>query len=280
MFKKTVIAASLGLALSSTAQAEYQFELSSNAHTGDIEIGNVDADRESFGLTGTYYLGSVDTSKGPLAEAAFLDRASSITLDFSIGEIDFDDGDFDVDHYSAESRLVSKETGWLVDLGYRRTEIDNEEIDTFAIGVGKYVLENTAVVLSYANSDAVALNYVDFDVESTGDFDRYGLAVEHLWQLETGAIKLDLSAALVDVDNADDINVWALGGTYYLNPSLGFGADYSHSDSDETDVEDWSLFAKWFVTEQVELSLAYSEQEDDELGLESDAIMFNANVRF
>ena len=280
MFKKTVIVASLGLALSSAAQAEYQFELSSNAHTGDIEVGNVDADRESFGLTGTYYLGSVDTSKGPLAEAAFLDRASSITLDFSIGEIDGNDGDFDVDSYTAESRLVSKETGWLVDLGYRRTEIANEEIDTFAIGAGKYVLENTAVVLSYANSDVVVLDFANFVAESAGDSDTYGLAVEHLWQLETGAIKLDLSAELVDLDNADDINVWGLGGTYYLNPSLGFGADYSLSDSDETELENWSLFAKWFVTDKVELSLAYSELEDDVTDLESDAIMFNANIRF
>ena len=71
-----------------------------------------------------------------------------------------------------------------------------------------------------------------------------------------------------------------MDGTYYLTDELGVGADYSASDSDETELESWSLYASWFVTENVALSLAYSEQEDDMIGLESDAFMFNANVRF
>jgi hypothetical protein len=271
MYKKTLIAAGLGLALSSAAQAEYQFELGANTHTGDIEVGTVDADRESFGLTGTYYLNSVNTDKGPLAEAAFLDRASSIQIDLSTGEIDGDGGKVDIDSYSVDSRLVSKETGWLVDLGYRFDEIENnDEFDTFSIGAGKYVLENTAVVLSYAKSDA----------DLGDDADTYGLGVEHLWHLAQGAIKLDASIARIDAENSDDVDVWGLGGTYYVTPKLGFGANYSLADSDETELENWSLFAKWFVTEQIELSLAYTEQEDDEFDFESDAIMFNANVRF
>lgn len=280
MFKKTVIAAGLGLALSSAAQAEYQFELGANSSTGDFEVGSMNnADQERFGLAGTYYIESVDTSKGPLGEAAFLDRASSINLDLSTGEIDGDGDNIDIDSYAAGSRLVSKESGWLVDLGYRLDEIENEQSDTFSIGAGKYVLENTAVVLNYINAEADTLGEYAY-ANTLGESDTYGLGVEHLWHLEQGAVKLDTSLALVDPEMGDDINAWGLGGTYYVNHALGFGAAYSQSDSDEIELEKWSLFAQWFVTEQVALSLAYSEQEDQQFDLNSDAIQFNADVRF
>jgi len=270
MFKKTVIAAGLGLAISSAAQAEYQFEIGANSGTGDIEIGSVKADYDYVGLTGAYYLQSVDTTKGPLSEAAFLDRASSIEFAASTGELDADEDDVDVDSYAVGSRLVAKESGWLVDLGYSLDEIENEEIDTFSIGAGKYVLENTAVVLNYANIDS------DLGDES----DAYDLGVEHLWLLDMGAIKLDAMLGRIDPEVGDDIDVWGMDGTYYVNDQLGFGAAYSQEDSDETDLESWSLFAEWFVTEKVSLALAYSEQEDQDIDLDSDAIEFTADVRF
>jgi hypothetical protein len=275
MFKKIAIAAGVSLALSSAAQAEYQFEIGANAGTGDIEIGSVKADQDFFGLTGAYYLQSVDTTKGPLAEAAFLDRASSIKFAATTGEVDADEGDADVDSYAAGTRLVHKESGWLVDLGYRMDEIDpdrleNEEIDTYSIGAGKYILENTAVVLSYAN--------IDSDLE--GESDAYDLGVEHLWLLDTGAIKLDAKLGRIDPEFGDDIDVWGMDGTYYVNDKLGFGAGYAQEDSDDTDLQSWSLFAEWFVTEKVAFALAYTDSEDKDIDLETDAVMFTADVRF
>jgi hypothetical protein len=276
MFKKIAIAAGVSLALSSAAQAEYQFEIGANAGTGDFDIDSVEADQDFFGLTAAYYLQSVDTSKGPLSEAAFLDRASSIELLAGTGEIDFDDfGDADVDSYAIGTRLVAKESGWLVELGYGLDKWDgivNEDIDTYSIGAGKYVLENTAIVLSYTKLDS--------DLE--GDSDAYDLGVEHLWHFaDMGALKLDATVGRVDPDlGDDDIDVWGLGGTYYVNDKLGFGAGYAQEDSDDTDLQNWSLFAEWFVTEKVALALAYTDSEDKDIGLETDAVMFTADVRF
>jgi hypothetical protein len=281
MFKKTVIAAGIGLALSSAAHADYQFELGANGGQGEVDLGEMSADQEGFGLTGTYYLKSVDTSAGPLAEAAFLDRASGVTLDYFTGELDGDNDDVDVDRYAVEGRYVSKESGWLVDLGYRLDEIGDAEVDTYKIGAGWYVMQNTAVVVSYANSDSdITLRPVPTGASIDSESDTYALDVNHLWQLPKGALKIDAKLALVDPEAADTINIWGLDGTYYLTDKLGFGADYSASDSDETELESWSLYASWFVTEKVALSLAYSEQEDDKIGFESDAFMFNANMRF
>ena len=273
MFKKTVIAAGLGLAISSAAQAEYQFEIGAISGTGDIEIANVKADQDFIGLSGAYYLQPVDTTKGPLSEAAFLDRSSSIQFAATTGEIDIDGGDdADVDTYLVSSRLVQKESGWLIDLGYQLDKIDgsgfdDEDIDTYTIGAGKYILENTAVILSYSN--------IDSD-------DAYQLDLEHMWLLEQGGIKLDAEVGrVVDAGfQSDDLDFWGLSSTYYVNDRLGFGADYGQEESGASELDSWSLFAEWFVTEQVALSLAYAEQEDNDIDFESDAVMFTADVRF
>ena len=101
MFKKTAIVASIGLALSATAQADYRWELG-----GDYSMGSIDSelktptgssknsnDTDIGEIFGTFYLWEVDTSKGPLKEAAFLDHSSSITIAASDGEVDFSDFD-------------------------------------------------------------------------------------------------------------------------------------------------------------------------------------------
>jgi hypothetical protein len=270
MFKKTALVASIGLALSVTAQADYQWELGTDYATGDIEIGSFDADLDVFSVYGTYFLDTVDTSKGPLAEAAFLDRASSVQVDYSNGEFDGIFGDVDVEGYGIEGRYVFDQSGWLVDFGYRQDEFDNDDIETFSIGAGKYIAENTALVVSYANTED------DFDVDS----DAYGVNLEHLWSLEQGAIKLDAGYTFVDPDQGDEVNVFSVDGTYYVNNSLGFGVSYALADSDDTDLEDWSLYSEWFINEQVAVSLAYTESEDDKTGVESDAIVISARVRF
>ncbi len=39
-------------------------------------------------VAGTFYLKNVDTAKGPLAEAAFLNQASSVSLGYSYQQYD------------------------------------------------------------------------------------------------------------------------------------------------------------------------------------------------
>ncbi len=97
MFKKTALVAGIGLALSVTAHADYRWELGGDytqaqtdttikdRNTGASKSNNVDSDVGR--LYGTWYMENVDTSKGPLSEAAFLDHASNITVFGSDGEV-------------------------------------------------------------------------------------------------------------------------------------------------------------------------------------------------
>ena len=80
MFKKTALVAGIALAMSATAQAEYQWELGAAYATGEFDIGDQNPDNDVISGYGSYFINAVDDTKGPLAEAAFLDRASSISI--------------------------------------------------------------------------------------------------------------------------------------------------------------------------------------------------------
>jgi len=302
MFKKTALVAAVGLALSVTAQAEndYRWELGADytRDTVDADVkssaGNVsdNIDSDIGTVNGTFYLKPVDTSKGPLAEAAFLDHASSINLAYTDGEVDLNSlnnelEDKDGQKYAVNTRYVAEGPGWelsgvLVDLSYVRSEPGEAEIDTYGIGIGKYLTDTTTLVL----------NYQQLTVNNGGDTDGYSLDLEHLWPMSNGGgLKATASAGKVVIKDADDVDSYALGGTWYINKSLGFGAGYSNTSQNGYEVSGWDVSSSWFVTEMVELSLAYAQRTPDDIEfsngnvdgkveLENDAITLGALVRF
>ena len=276
MLKKTALATAIGLALSATAQAaeDYRWELGAGyTHStidadlkSDVLRDSENIDSDIGAVSGTWYLKPVDTSKGPLAEAAFLDHASNITLSFADGEVDLnsinnDLSDEDGQTYAIDTRYVAEGpgwelSGWLVDLSFLRAEPGDREIDTYGIGIGKYITEKTTVVV----------NYEQVNVNNGGDTDGYSVDLEHMWNLSNGGgFKATASAGKVVVKDADDIESYALGGTYYLNKNLGFGAGYSNTSQNGFEVDGFDVSAQWFVTDNIEIALAYSQLNPDDI---------------
>ena len=65
-----------------------------------------DANDKDFtgGLQGTFYFKDVDSSKGPLAEAAFLNQASNVSLAYNYAELgSADDSDFISHNHGAKA---------------------------------------------------------------------------------------------------------------------------------------------------------------------------------
>ena len=112
------------------------------------------------------------------------------------------------------------------------------------------------------------------------DFDRYTLDLEHLFQWSWGGVKVDATYGLVDLDEGDDIDIYQLGATYYLNNSLGFGASYLNTEENSLELEQYSVFAEWFINEQVAATIEYQDAEFDDSDIDADAIIFGARVRF
>jgi len=304
MFKKTALVAGIGLALSATAQADYRWELGGDytmseteaevkTNRGDRKSDDLDADVGR--VFGTWYLENVDTSKGPLSEAAFLDHASDITIEASDGEVDLssvDDrlDDEDGQRYGISGRYVAEGpgwmlSGWLVDLSFERAEPGEAEIDTYNLGIGNYITENTTLVLNYGNTS----------VNNGGDSDAYSLDLEHMWLMDNGGFKARASYGVNTIKNADDIDTYRVGGTWYFTNNIGIGADYLNTGTDGYEVQGWQVSSEWFFTESFAMNLAYSQLDPDDrdftrnaiggpvngkIELETDAITLGAKLRF
>lgn len=295
MFKMTAIFTGIGLALSATAQADYRWEVaaSASAGTADSELKNTGNDQKNsndtdvYGVEGTYFLKEVDTSKGPLGEAAFLDHASYITLGFSDGEVDLTDRDNeDGQTYNIQTRYVAEGpgwqlSGWLVDLGYERAEPGDREIDTYNVGIGKYLTPNTTVVLDYKVSNLK--NGPGSDLKS------YGASLDHFFALNNdGGVKVRAAAGKTVVSGLDDPTTWGLGATWYISKNLGFGADFEQSDYSGYETNGFKVNAEWFITEDFAVDLSYTDIQPDDIKLETggklessyDEISIGARYRF
>ncbi len=96
------------LAASVTAHADsYKYELDlaydadrasleSNFDTPFLDLSvSSETDNDELGLTGTWYFDDVRTSTGPLSRAAFIGRASGLSLGYSRGVDESDNTDTD-----------------------------------------------------------------------------------------------------------------------------------------------------------------------------------------
>lgn len=302
MFKKTAIVAGIALAASTAAQADYQWELGAAYGTGEFDIGEQNPDNDVISGYGTYFIDAVDDTKGPLAEAAFLDRASSINIYATNSNIDGDAiDDLGRKDYGMKIHTVFSDAGWITEFGYAREEndtlrtslsagnlptlpvnrgLDTIDIDRFTVGFGKYLTDRTTLVASYTYSD----------IDEAGDFDTYRLDLEHLFQFSFGDIKAEASYGRVDIsvddtllEDADDIDIYLVGATYYFgsNKNWGVGVNYGEEDFGGDQWKRVEANVSWFITDQWEVALDYSDGEFDDLDdVESKLATLSARFRF
>jgi len=271
MFKKTALVAGIGLALSVTAQADYRWELDAGYARGsyDYDFRNIpnqgnsgdSQDTDIVNVGGTYFLETVDTSKGPLGEAAFLDHASSVSLGFADGDLDLSGGDdADGQTYSIDMRYVAEGPGWklsgvIVDLGFARAEPGDREVDTLRAGLGYYLTQNTTAVLSYEN----------VSVNNGPEADRWGLDVEHFFAFGNGGLMARANGGKTVVGGIDDPTTWGLGATWYLNNNWGVGFDYGQEDFNGYEVQTAGANIEWFITESFAVNLSYKDISPDDI---------------
>ncbi|GAB5452357.1 MAG: hypothetical protein Hals2KO_26850 [Halioglobus sp.] len=268
MFKKTAIVAGLGLALSATAQADYNFEAGAAITGGDVD---------SIGVSGRYYIGGVDDSKGPYGQAEFLDHASSVGIDYIDGELDGAAG-LETEAYSIDGRYVTEGSGWIFEAGYDYTEFDpgNAEIDTFNLGFGKYLTDTTTLTLGYESSDA----------ENAPEIESYRIDLEHMFNWEDSGLKLHASYGFIDLDDDeelsgnDDIDAWEIDAIWYPCKNFGIGAAYSNTEYQGEELEEYGVLGEYFITQSVAVTVAYLEGEIEDTNVETDSFVVGVTARF
>lgn len=193
-----------------------------------LQFTNTDADFlakdiDTFSVGGTIYLKPVSDAKGPLLEAAFLDKASGLSASYSNPDSPIDE------FYTLDGRFVTN-GNMIIEAGYSDAFND----DTYRVGLGTYLSDTAEVLVSYTRS-------VDSDVDT--------LAAEY-----HGVAKLAGTASVAYTLSAGYVDAWDSGyvvsgeATYYVNPKLGIGAVASISDYNNTDITSVGIQASYFVT--------------------------------
>ena len=138
---------------------------------------------------------------------------------------------------------------------YSRIEPEFSDVDTYTMGFCAYVTDTTTVVGTFGNTD----------VDEGGDTGFYELSVKNLWNLS---------------NDGDDVDIFNVAGTWYLNSKLGFGARYGSFDAGGAETGSYAVFTEWFVTEPIALPAEYDYSELDDTDVEIEAFLIGARFRF
>ena len=274
MFKKTAIITGIALAMSAGAQADYDWELGAGYTGGTIEqkVKNranpdqkqkQDNDTDAYDVSGTWYMETVDTSKGPLGEAAFLDASSSITLGTGYGKTRVSQqNNPDGETYVADMRYVAEGPGWklsgvIVDLGFERAELGDDKVDSWNAGIGKYITETTTLVAEY--------QYQSLNNGNGSGVDYYGGTIESFFAMGDGGLKASANFGRSYVSNRDDVDSYGLSGTYYLGSNIGIGLNWEQVEESGYEINQYGIGAEWFISESFAVTLAYTDIVADDV---------------
>ena len=89
---------------------------------------------QDYGLFGTRFLSPVDTDSGPMGEAVFLARVSSVGMNLMYQSSDSDNYSGTQWQYGFNAKFASKQTPVTASIGIRR--INDKSPNPFASGVG------------------------------------------------------------------------------------------------------------------------------------------------
>ena len=274
MFKKTAIITGIALAMSAGAQADYDWELGAGYTGGTIEqkVKNranpdqkqkQDNDTDAYDVSGTWYMETVDTSKGPLGEAAFLDASSSITVGTGYGKTRVSQqNNPDGETYVADMRYVAEGPGWklsgvIVDLGFERAELGDDKVDSWNAGIGKYITETTTLVAEY--------QYQSLNNGNGSGVDYYGGTIESFFAMGDGGLKASANFGRSYVSNRDDVDSYGLSGTYYLGSNIGIGLNWEQVEESGYEINQYGIGAEWFISESFAVTLAYTDIVADDV---------------
>ena len=232
--KKLAIASALFsvVAMTGTAHA-YQAEVGASAGLIDPDNGSSSG---SFGVDGTYYFNPVQTRNAPLAEAAFLDRASNVNAHYAYNEV----GDDEVNNYGVGAEYFVPNSDFYLSGNVGRQDVkfnNGADFDT--------TLYSAEVGYLPAPGFLVAAGLKGYDNDHDDGVDPT-IRAKYVTQLSNGKdINLEAGASFGDLDE------YNLAADYFIDKSFSVGADYYSNDLN--DVNEFGVNARKFFTPQVSL---------------------------
>jgi hypothetical protein len=269
-------------------------------------------DTDDLSVLGSWFFAGLSDDKGPRAQAAFVDRASSLSFGYTSSDqktstlLNSTDPSFpfpsidstisaDSDMFSADFRYVDRDSGWFGTAGLLSSDttlsgFGNGSVDAtgWKLGGGKYLFETTSVGLEVAQ----------VDVDDGADSTLVALSFMHLGDLgEQWQYAVDLGYSRTDSDGGVDLDRIGAAIAFYPTRDFEFGLAIEDVSSDSSssiglDTTRVEGFASWFVNQNVRLSARYGVADADFAGnvliggaptvsdADQDSVGISATVRF
>ncbi|HEY0975362.1 MAG TPA: putative porin [Solimonas sp.] len=222
----------------------------------DASLGYTDFENDSALSAGiTYHLDRVKTAGHPLAEAAFLERSSNLSL----GYVTFDDADADAIGVAGEFYFDQL----YLSGGYTAAEIGGVDVDTISARIGWMLADGFRL--------AAGIDRVDADVPNVDARNDIAIEAKYVTKME-GGTALNLQASVTLLDDPIDDELFEVRGDYYFNPAFSVGAGVSIADDDTN----YGIGARYFFTPTFSGGLLYETANDGD----DDVISAALTLRF
>ena len=292
IMKKLGLATALLLAM--TGAQAYQFEVQGQSEY----IDNTVNDKNFTGaVQGTYYFKNVDATKGPLAEAAFLNQASNFSLAYNYGEYDEDGLDIVSHTYGAkaEAYVPTKLVPVYASAAYSHTINDSknnlksdDQGDRYALELGAVVAPNFLVAVGYTSvADQYSLDA--FNILANGvakaalesdtidqDQDAITARTKYVGAIDGTNMAVGFEAGLVYGEDT----MYNLKTDLYLTPALSVGASYVETSADSVVDSAWGANVNYFITPAVAVGASYVNANAVGVARDTQTVGVNAKFRF
>ena len=292
IMKKLGLATALLLAM--TGAQAYQFEVQGQSEY----IDNTVNDKNFTGaVQGTYYFKNVDATKGPLAEAAFLNQASNFSLAYNYGEYDEDGLDIVSHTYGAkaEAYVPTQLVPVYASAAYSHTINDSknnlasdDQGDRYALELGAVVAPNFLVAVGYTSvADQYSLDA--FNILANGiakaalesdtidqDQDAITARTKYVGAIDGTNMAVGFEAGLVYGEDT----MYNLKTDLYLTPALSVGASYVETSANTNVDSAWGANVNYFITPAVAVGASYVNANAVGEAVDTQTVGVNAKFRF
>lgn len=270
----TALIASFG-----TAHA-YQAEINANYENTSFDGDSEDLD--TFGISGKYYLNGVITKNSPLAEAAFLSKASNIGLGYANSSIDEDGGDLEIDTVGLNGEFFIPNSQFYVSGSLNRSELTvegefgkaSDDNVGYALEAGYLPVDGLLIAAGVAkeNLDPMYVSKNGFidtfsNISAVADDTAVTLRAKYVTQIGNHFTNFEGATYF------GDETAYRLGADLYIDPTLSVGVSFMDTTFDDFDTV-WAVRAQKFFTPAIAVGLDYTTTED------ADSYGINGTFRF
>lgn len=277
MLKKLALATALIAGLG-TAHA-YQAEVNVGYENTDID----DTDSvDTYAISGKYYLNGVQVKNAPLAEAAFLDKASNIGLAYANASTGDDGFELEIDTIGINGEFFIPNSQFYIAGSLNRAEVTfesefgevSDDNTGYAIEAGYLPINGLllAAGISKENIDATQVAKKGFvnaysTATALADDTAVTLRAKYVTLIGNHFANFEASTAF------GDENAYGVAADLYIDPTLSVGVSINDATLEDFDTI-FSVRAQKFFTPAIAVGLNYTTTEG------ADSIGINGTFRF